>query len=64
MPSWYEPFGRVVVEGMAAGVPVVATRVGGPREIIENGKSGFLRRPREPAVWAEDDQFTYFPTPP
>ena len=28
VPSWEEPFGRVVVEGMAAGVPVIATAVG------------------------------------
>ena len=40
MPSWEEPFGRVVAEGMAAGVPVVATRCGGPAELIEDGLTG------------------------
>ena len=51
VPSWAEPFGRVVVEGMAGGVPVVATRVGGPSEIVEDGVSGFLAPPKDPAAW-------------
>lgn len=37
-----EPFGRVIVEGMLAGKPVVATATGGPDEIIENGVTGKL----------------------
>jgi glycosyltransferase involved in cell wall biosynthesis len=37
-----EPFGRTIIEAMAAGKPVVATRSGGPEEIIEDGVSGFL----------------------
>ena len=37
-----EPFGRVLVEGMAAGKPVVATNVGGIPEIIEDGVTGLL----------------------
>lgn len=37
-----EPFGRVVVEGMAAGLPVVASAAGGPGEIIEDGVDGLL----------------------
>jgi glycosyltransferase involved in cell wall biosynthesis len=37
-----ETFGRTLVEAMAQGVPVVATRSGGPEEIIEDGKSGYL----------------------
>jgi glycosyltransferase involved in cell wall biosynthesis len=37
-----EPFGQVVVEGMAAGKPVVATRGGGVPEILEDGVSGLL----------------------
>jgi len=40
-----EPFGRVVVEAMACGVPVVAARAGGPLEIIEHGVSGWLTPP-------------------
>lgn len=37
-----EPFGQVIVEGMAAGVSVVATRGGGPSEIIKDGVDGLL----------------------
>jgi len=41
-PADKEPFGRVIMEAMALGVPVVATASGGPSEIIENEQSGFL----------------------
>ncbi|MEA5115730.1 MAG: glycosyltransferase family 4 protein [Geobacteraceae bacterium] len=37
-----EPFGMVVIEGMAMGKPVVATRAGGPLDIVEDGETGFL----------------------
>lgn len=40
-----ESFGRVIVEAMACGVPVVATKVGGFTEIIENDKDGVLVEP-------------------
>ncbi|RKP45311.1 glycosyltransferase [Pararobbsia silviterrae] len=40
-----EPFGRVVVEGMLAGKPVVAARAGGVMEIVEHGKTGLLTEP-------------------
>jgi glycosyltransferase involved in cell wall biosynthesis len=40
-----EPFGRVVVEGMLAGRPVIATRAGGIPEIITDGVSGILVAP-------------------
>jgi glycosyltransferase involved in cell wall biosynthesis len=40
-----EPFGRVLVEAMACGVPVVATRSGGVPEIIRHGQDGFLVSP-------------------
>jgi glycosyltransferase involved in cell wall biosynthesis len=52
VPSWEEPFGRVVVEAMAAGTPVLATAVGGPAEIVEDGVSGRLLPPRDPSAWA------------
>jgi glycosyltransferase involved in cell wall biosynthesis len=42
-----EPFGQVVVEGMAAGLPVVAARAGGPAEIISNTIDGFLFTPAD-----------------
>ncbi|MBU2844008.1 glycosyltransferase family 4 protein [Acidithiobacillus thiooxidans] len=40
-----EPFGRVIVEGMLSGRPVVASKSGGPNEIIENGVTGMLYTP-------------------
>lgn len=52
VPSWEEPFGRSIVEAMAMGVPVVATTVGGPPEIITDGHDGLLRPPRRPEAWA------------
>jgi len=52
LPSWEEPFGRAVVEAMAMRVPVVATSVGGPREIIDDGREGRLVAPRDPQAWA------------
>jgi len=52
LPSWEEPFGRAVIEAMALEVPVIATDVGGPREIVREGREGLLLPPREPARWA------------
>ena len=37
-----EPFGLVVIEAMEYGIPVIATNHGGPKEIIAEGKDGFL----------------------
>ena len=37
---------------MAMGVPVVVTNVGGPCELIEHGREGYLVSPRRPVEWA------------
>jgi len=41
-PALHEPFGLTVVEAMACGVPVVATKYGGPSEILDEGKYGVI----------------------
>ncbi|MCX8188106.1 MAG: glycosyltransferase family 4 protein [Nitrososphaeria archaeon] len=48
VPSIYEPFGIVALEGMAAGVPVIASDVDGLSEIIEHGVNGIKVFPRDP----------------
>ena len=50
-PSWEEPFGRAVLEAMAMEKPVVATCIGGPAEVIEDGVSGVLADPHKTAAW-------------
>jgi glycosyltransferase involved in cell wall biosynthesis len=45
-----EPFGRVIVEGMLAGKPVIATAAGGALEIIDNGVNGLLVPPGDAAA--------------
>jgi len=52
VPSWEEPFGRAVTEAMALEVPVLATEIGGPAEILAGGQGGILLPPREPVAWA------------
>jgi glycosyltransferase involved in cell wall biosynthesis len=47
VPSWYEPFGMVILEGMLYGLPIVATAVGGPSEILEHERTGILCRPKD-----------------
>lgn len=50
--TWLEAFGLVVVEAMAAGVPVVAAGHGAFVELVEDGVTGLLHRPNEPASLA------------
>ena len=53
LPSEYEAFGLVLLESLAAGTPVVASRVGGIPEFVEDGKAGLLVPPRSPEALAE-----------
>jgi glycogen(starch) synthase len=47
VPSRYEPFGMVILEGMLYGLAIVAADVGGPAEILEHGRTGLLFPPRD-----------------
>ncbi|MEV7598245.1 glycosyltransferase [Kitasatospora sp. NPDC089797] len=51
--TWLEAFGLVVVEAMAAGVPVVAAGHGAFTELVEDGVTGLLHRPGDPASLAD-----------
>jgi glycosyltransferase involved in cell wall biosynthesis len=42
MPSTQETFGKVFSEAMACGTPSICFNMGGPKDVIENGKNGFL----------------------
>ena len=50
LPSRYEPFGIVALEALAAGAPLVASRVGGFKEIVEDGQAGWCVGPDD--SWA------------
>ncbi len=45
--SRYEPFGMVILEGMLYGLPIVASAIGGPAEILQHGRTGLLFPPRD-----------------
>ena len=53
LPSVAEPFGLSLVEAMALGIPIVSTRAGGPMEIVQEGKSGFLTPPGDAPALAD-----------
>jgi glycosyltransferase involved in cell wall biosynthesis len=51
-PANQEPYGRVLLEAAACGVPVIATSVGGTPEIVLDQTTGWLVPPRDPATLA------------
>lgn len=50
--AWYEPFGLVLLEAMAAGLPVLALDGRGNRDIIQDGVNGFLLKEADPGLFA------------
>ena len=44
-PKWVEAFGNVAIEALACGTPVIAYRRGGPAEIVDDGRTGWLVDP-------------------
>ncbi|MGQ9576948.1 MAG: glycosyltransferase family 4 protein [Thermoguttaceae bacterium] len=52
LPSFTEGLPNVVLEAFAAGVPVVATAVGGTPEVVEHGQNGYLAPPGDPGAMA------------
>jgi glycosyltransferase involved in cell wall biosynthesis len=52
VPSLYEPFGLVALEALACGVPVIASAVGGLKEIVLDGESGLLVPPGDVSALA------------
>jgi sucrose synthase len=51
-PALFEAFGLTIIEAMASGLPTFAPKFGGPLEIIEYGKSGYLVNTSKPALIA------------
>lgn len=49
----WESFGLVIIDAMSYGLPVVASRIAGPAEIVEDGVTGLLFRPGNPTDLAE-----------
>lgn len=53
----YEPFGLVLIEAMACGLPVVCTDGKGNRDLIQEGENGFMVWERDPVLLADKIQF-------
>ena len=49
MPSRSEAWGMAALEAMAHGVPVIASDIGGLKELVEDGNGGWLARPGDPS---------------
>jgi glycosyltransferase involved in cell wall biosynthesis len=55
-PATYEPFGLVLIEAMAAGLPCVCLDGRGNRDVIEHGKNGYIFKAQEPKQFAQTIQ--------
>ncbi|MBC6425753.1 MAG: glycosyltransferase family 1 protein [Ekhidna sp.] len=52
-PSLTDTFGNVVLEAMASGLPVLAANEGGPKNIVQDGKTGYLLEPKNEKAFNE-----------
>ena len=52
-PSTTDTYGNVVVEAMAAGLPVAVSDIGGPRELVKTSQMGRILPARDAAAWVE-----------
>ncbi|MEM1008660.1 MAG: glycosyltransferase family 4 protein, partial [Myxococcota bacterium] len=53
MPSIHEPFGLTVIEGWCAQKPVVASDLGGLRQLVDDKRDGYRRAVHDPQAWIE-----------
>ena len=53
VPSYYESFGLVLLESLACGTPVVATKVGGAESVIRHGETGYVVIDNDPSRLAD-----------
>jgi glycosyltransferase involved in cell wall biosynthesis len=51
-PSTTDTFGNVIIEAQASGLPVVVSDIGGPKELVEDGVSGFVTKALDAAEFA------------
>lgn len=52
-PSTMDTFGMAVLEAQAAGLPAIVTDIGGPQEIVDNGRTGYVLSLAEPKAWTQ-----------
>jgi glycosyltransferase involved in cell wall biosynthesis len=57
--EWYEPFGLVMVEAFACGLPVIGSRLASMAEIIDDGRTGLHFTPGDPADLAAKIQWAW-----
>jgi glycosyltransferase involved in cell wall biosynthesis len=64
-PSTTDTYGNVVVEAMAAGLPVAVSDIGGPRELVKNRAMGRVLRARDATAWTDGlaGMLAQLPTP-
>ena len=51
-PSTTDTFGNVILEAQASGIPVIVSDIGGPRDLVDNGKDGFITKGHDSAELA------------